>query len=157
MPSLSPQLSEELRSECGHTLEEILARKSDNDYQQLKSLLVEDREVEPIHLQNAINLLGRWGNNEVIPNIVALMPQLDERGLINTIDALGHLGGAESLRAIEQYENHESADVRRFVVSALDRISTEESINKLTNMARSDPSGFVRSKARKLLDKRSNR
>lgn len=154
MATLSEQLALQLESQCGHTYEEIVARKSAEDFRQLRSLLKDQKE-DPDRRQSAIHLLGRFGKNEVVPDIVAAMPKLDERGLIAAVDALGQLGGKDALKALKQQAKSKSPDIRRFAVSALDRIGTKEALAEVNKMARSDQSGFVRSKARRLLKRRA--
>ena len=85
------------------------------------------------------------------------MPRFNERGMINAVDALGRLDGADAQRAIMKQARNPSADVRRFVVSALHAIGTKEAQDRLAAMGRSDDSDFVRAKARKLLKRRSRR
>ena len=154
MATLSEQLALQLESECGHTYEEIVARKSAEDYRQLRSLLKDETE-DMGRRQSAIHLLGRFGKSEVVPDIVAAMPKLDEHGLIGAVDALGKLGGKEALRALKQQAKSKSPDVRRFAVSALDHIGTKDALAEVSKIARSDQSGFVRSKARTLLKRRA--
>ena len=157
MTSEDYNLDEELRAECGHALEEILDRRSDEDYDKLIALLAPDAEVEPVQQQNALHVLGRWGNPDAVPVIVQLMPQLDQRDLINAINALGQLGGPDAFRTIVEYENHPSADVRRFVASALNRIGTEEALEELKAMGDRDGSDIVRAKAQRLMKRHSQR
>ncbi|WP_282606679.1 HEAT repeat domain-containing protein [Pelagibius sp. Alg239-R121] len=156
MATLSDELALQLESECGHTYEEIVARKSVEDYRQLRSVVQDDKE-DIKRRQSAIHLLGRFGKNEVVPDIVAAIPRLDERGLIGAVDALGQLGGKEALKALKRQAKSKSADVRRFAVSALDRIGTKEALTEITKIARADESGFVRTKARRLLKRRAEK
>lgn len=154
MATLSEQLALELQSECGHTYEEIIARKSEEDYRQLRSL-VQDESEDLARRQSAIHLLGRFGNPEVVPDILTAMPKLDERGLIGAVDALGQLGGKDALEALKQQAKSKSPDIRRFAVAALDHIGTKEALSEINKIARGDQSGFVRSKARRLLKRRA--
>jgi HEAT repeat protein len=85
------------------------------------------------------------------------MPQLDQRDLINAINALGQLGGPDAFRTIVEYENHPSADVRRFVASALSRIGTEEALEELRVMGDRDESDIVRTKVQRLMKRHSQR
>lgn len=143
-------IDEELRSECGHAAEDILARRSPEEFRRLRAV-VAAKAPDPVELQNAINLLGRWGDPEAAPDIVALLPGLDEVGLINAVDALGRLGGTVATNAVLKQAGHESPDVRRFAVAALARLGTKRATDRLEKLARTDPAGFVRSKARAAL------
>jgi HEAT repeat protein len=151
MTTKAYKLDEELRTGCGHALEEILERRSDEDYHKLKALLDPDTEVETVQRQNALHLLGRWGNPDAVSTIVQLIPKLDQRDLINAINALGQLGGPDAFRTIVEHEHHPSADVRRFVASALNRIGTKEALEKLKAMGANDESDLVRTKAKRLM------
>ncbi len=156
MATLSENLALQLQSECGHTFEEIVARKSAEDYRQLRSL-VQDESEDPVRRQAAIHLLGRFGKPEAVPDIVAALPKLDERSLISAVDALGNLGGKDALKALKQQAKSKSPDIRRFAVSALDHIGTKEALAEINRIARGDESGFVRSKARRLLKRRAEK
>lgn len=150
MVKLSRRLNQELETECGHTIEDILGRKSAKDFEQVLAV-VADESATNVKRQNAIQVLGRWGDPVAVPAITAVMPSLDERGLINAIDALSHIGGADASRVVSKYAKSDSPDVRRFVVIGLERIGTKRALDKVATMAASDESGLVRARARRVL------
>jgi hypothetical protein len=96
MTSASPELQLALESDCATGVEEVIAARRGEDLEALRNMLRPDAPVSPAFRQNAIQLLGLWGDAESAPAIRALLPELDERQRINAVDALGRLGGPEA-------------------------------------------------------------
>ena len=155
MSKLAEPLATELAATCFHTIETILERRSEADFEQLQAVLQDDN-VDQILKQNAITLLGRWGRPEAASNIIELLPMLNERELINAIDALGRLGTPEAVASVLEQSHHPSPDVRRFTAYALDRAATPPALARLQEMAEVDSADFVRNKAQNLLDQQGN-
>lgn len=151
MADTSKELFRLLESDCGHTLEPVLAEKEQATFESLRSLLSLAPSVNPTHRQRALYLLGRWGNPAVVADIRRIIPQLDEYERITAVDALGRLGTEEALAGIIEHTNDPSPDVRRFVVIALGRINSPQAQDKLREIEASDQVDFVRERASKLL------
>lgn len=147
MANLSDELLRALESDCGHTLEPVLAEKKQDRFEALRALLYMDPSIKPAHRQRALYLLGRWGNPAVVADIRRVLPQLEELERITAIDALGRLGTPEALAGVVEHINDPSPDVRRFVAIALTRIDTPQAQAKLNEIARNDPVDFVRNRA----------
>ncbi|MEZ4593228.1 MAG: HEAT repeat domain-containing protein [Chloroflexota bacterium] len=155
MTQLTEPLATELASPCFHTAETILERRSEEDFEQLRAVLT-DEKADEVAKQNAIMLLGRWGRPEVVPALVAQIPAQDERGLINLVDALGRLGTSEAVTAVLEQSYHPSPDVRRFAAYALERAGTQPALARLREMSRVDEAPFVQARARDLLTRRDS-
>lgn len=155
MIKLAEPLATELAATCFHAIETILERRSESDFEQLQAIL-QNEDVDQTLKQNSIALLGRWNRPEVVPNIIALLPHLDERGLINAVDALGRLGTSEAIASVIEQSHNSSPDVRRFAAYALNRIATPPALARLQEMARVDSAEFVRGRVQDLLNQRGN-
>ena len=156
MTELNEPLATELASTCFHTAESILARRSEEDFEQLQAVLGAD-DVDEVVKQNAIMLLGRWERPEVVPALLAQLPEQDERGLINLVDALGRLATPQAVTAVLEQSRHPSPDVRRFAAYALERAGTPPALARLQEMATADDADFVQTRVRDLLTRRDNR
>jgi HEAT repeat protein len=147
MTSASPELQLALESDCATGVEEVIAARRGEDLEALRNMLRPDAPVSPAFRQNAIQLLGLWGDAESAPAIRALLPELDERQRINAVDALGRLGGPEAEASVLDATRDASPDVRRFAAYALSRIRSEAAQERLQQMAREDPEPSTRTAA----------
>lgn len=151
MADINNRLKEALLASCAHSIEDILAQKSEEDYQELKTLLELDDSIEPQLRHQAVHLLGRWGNTEVVPQLQRLLPQVDELEQINTLNALSQLADAAATETVVEYTKHPSPDVRRFALSGLSRMDKVRAKQVLEEAAKEDAVEFVRAKANALL------
>jgi HEAT repeat protein len=152
MSAMSPQLELAMESSCATGVEEVIEARRPEDLATLRALLADD-DAPASARQNAIHILGRWGDVESAPAIRALLPNLDERQRINTVDALGRLGGPDAEDAALELSGDESPDVRRFAAYALSRLGTETARIRLGEMAGNDPEPTVRTAAVSSLDR----
>ena len=132
---------------CATGVEEVVEARRPNDLGVLRAALREDAAVPPSLRQNAIHILGRWGDTESAAAIRALLPRFDERERINAVDALGRIGGPDAEAAVVQMTEDESPDVRRFAAYALSNLGTEAARDRLRDMEETDPVDFVRAAA----------
>jgi HEAT repeat protein len=151
MATMSRALREALESNCATGVDELLRDKKASDLEVLLSMVDASSREDPGRRQNAIELLGLWGNPSAAAPIRALLPHLDDRGRINAVDALGRLGTPEALEGVLESAKDPSPDVRRFAAYALARIGSREALSRLADMSASDPEGFVRAAATKAL------
>jgi HEAT repeat protein len=152
MSAMSPQLELAMQSSCATGVEEVIEARRPEDLATLRALLA-DEDAPASARQNAIHILGRWGDVESAPAIRALLPNLDERQRINAADALGRLGGPDAEHAVLELTGDESPDVRRFAAYALSRLGTETARIQLGEMAGNDPEPSVRAAAVSSLDR----
>lgn len=151
MAKISKKLSEVLESDCAHSVEDVLEKKTQEDFKTLISILPLDSSVSAEYRARAVYLLGRWGDTSSVPNIISILPHLNETGRINGIDALGRLGSKEALAGILECANDSSDDVRKFVTRALGKINTTEAKNKLKEIQKKDPAKYIREIAKEYL------
>lgn len=155
MIKLTEPLATELSATCFHAAETILERRSEAEFEQLRAVL-QAEDADSVLKQNAIMLLGRWGRPEVVPEIIAELPEQDERGLMNVVDALGRLGTPEAVTAVLEQSRHPSPDVRRFAAYALERLGTQTALMRLREMGETDEADFVQRRVRTLLTGRGS-
>jgi len=144
MAKISKQLSEVLESDCAHSVEDVLKKKSADDFKTLISILPLESNVSENYRTKALYLLGLWGDKSSVPEIINILPKLDEMGRISGIDALGRLGSKEALAGILQCANDSSDNVRKFVTRALGKINTADAKNKLKEIQKKDPTRYIR-------------
>ena len=147
MTSMSPELLRTIESVCASGVEEVVEARRPNDLVALRAALREDADVPPSLRQNAIHILGRWGDTESAAAIRSLLPRFDERERINAVDALGRLGGPDAETAVLQTTEDESPDVRRFAAYALSNLGTDVARKRLRDMEETDPVQWVRAAA----------
>ena len=147
MTSMSPEQLRAIESVCANSVEEVVEARRPNDLVALRAALREDTDVPPSLRQNAIHILGRWGDTESAAAIRRLLPSLDERERINAVDAVGRIGGPDAEAAVLQTTEDESPDVRRFAAYALSNLGTEAARDRLRDMEETDPVNFVRAAA----------
>ena len=152
MANVSPKLRTALNSEETGELDSIIQERSPSDLDELRQLVSTDPEVDPMHRRRAIYALGRWRDQASVPQIINILPSLDEKETITAVDALGRLGTPEATGAARSLAEHESPQVRKFVVKALGRSADPEAQDTLAAIAANDPADFVRSSARELTD-----
>lgn len=146
MPAMSEALQEALKSDCGHSLEPVVAERNPQDFQAL--LAVVERPSQTGDRLKALHLLGRWGDQSAVPVISRLLPELNELERCRAIDALGRLGGAEAQAVVLEHADDPSPQVRKFTVHALTRLDTPKARDVLQRMKQGDPAEFVRKTVR---------
>jgi HEAT repeat protein len=151
MTDMSPELLRAMESDCATGVEEVVAVRRPDDLEALRSLLRRDRDVPRSSRQNAIQILGRWGDAESAAAIRALLPTFDERERINAVDALGRLASPDAEAAVLQAAADDSPDVRRFAAYALANLPTDAARDRLLEMERADPERIVRAAAERVL------
>lgn len=147
MSSTPSSLTQAIEATCANGVEEVIRERRPEDLELLRTALQEDADVSPAVRQNAIHILGRWGDTESAGPIRSLLPRFDERERINAVDALGHLAGAEAEEGVLQLAQDQSPDVRRFATYALANLGTDTSTARLDRMESSDPAERVRTAA----------
>jgi len=149
MTSMSPELLRAMESNCATGVEEVVAARRPEDLTALRTLLRADAELRhpAAFRQNAIHILGRWGDSESAAAIRSLLPTFNERERINAVDALGRLDSPDAEAAVLELAGDNSPDVRRFAAYALYNLATEASLGRLRDMQRTDPEQFVRTAA----------
>lgn len=133
-------------------LDLVVKKGRPEDFEALRSLVSMD--AEPEHCQRAIYALGRWGDQSAVPDVVSILPQLDENARITAVDALGRLGSREAQSAVESCADDPSPEVRKFVVQALGRLGGADAESRLRSMARRDSEGWIRSLAEQVRQSR---
>ena len=151
MDDMSPELRRAMESDCATGVEEVVTARRPDDLAALRELLREDADVPPAFRQNAIHILGRWGDSESAAAIRSLLPSFDERGRINAVDALGKLDAPDAEAAVLDLAQDDSPDVRRFAAYALSNRDTEAARRRLREMHGADPARFVRAAAERSL------
>jgi HEAT repeat protein len=154
MISMSSQLRRAMESDCATGVEDILAARRPDDLAALRALLRPGPDVPPSLRQNAIHILGRWGDSESAAAIRSLLPTFDERERINAVDALGQLDSPDAEAAVLDLAGDDSPDVRRFAAYALSNLATEAARGRLRDMQSTDPERFVRVAADRSLRRR---
>ena len=142
MTNLSPALRASLESDCGHSLESILADHRTEDYQALMEILVQPPKQE--YRLKVIHLLGRWGEQDAVSTIEDILPTLSELERSRAIDTLGRLGGPQAEAAVLKHVDDASPQVRKFVVYALKRLNSPNSREVLQRITHNDSADFVR-------------
>src|SRR3954468_18656424 len=105
---MPPELLRTIESICATTIEDVVAARRPNDLVALRAALHMDADVPPALRQNAIQILGRWGDTEAAAAIRSLLPTFNERERINAVDALGRIGGPDADAAVLQMTEDES-------------------------------------------------
>ncbi len=149
--SLPAELENALEAFEAGALDKIIRKRRRGDFQALLRLISLDADVKPHHRQRAINALGRWEDASVVSRIVELLPKLPESHCITALEALGRLGTKQACKAVESFADHRSPQVRKFVVSALNRIGGSAAESCLRKMAKEDSEDWVRDLAVKRL------
>lgn len=148
MADIPERIALALEADDSMELERVIDEAAEKDIAVLRAV-VTDSAAPTTHRTRAMFALGRWGDERSAQVIVRTLPELDERGMIAAVDALGRLGTPEALNAVVAQAGHESPHVRKFVVEALARSSDPAAQAKLDDMASSDEVEFVRSLARR--------
>lgn len=147
MSNTPSPLSQAIEATCANGVEEVIRARRPEDLELLRAALRQDADVSAAARQNAVHILGRWGDTESAGPIRSLLPRLDERERINAVDALGNLGGTEAEDGVLQLAQDRSPDVRRFATYALANLDTDTSTARLNRMETSDPAERVRTAA----------
>lgn len=146
MSTMSEALRGALDSDCGHSLEPILADRRPEDFQALLQAVALPSKAE--YRLKALHLLGRWGEKSAVPVIERVLPELNELERCRAIDALGRLGGSEAQAAVLKHADDHSPQVRKFVVYALTRLDSPKARDTLQRIKQNDPAEFVRAAVR---------
>src|SRR4051812_22779866 len=117
--SLSPQLRRVFESDCATGVEDFLSAATPDDRDAIVAVLASPQDQTFGRVQTAIHLAGRLGETRTAQAIAALLPDLDERGRMNAVTALGAIGGPDAENAILRAGQDPSPDVRRLAVPAL--------------------------------------
>jgi HEAT repeat protein len=151
MTSMSSELRRAMESDCATGVEEVVAARRPDDLAALRALLRADADVPPSSRQNAIHILGRWGDSDSAAAIRSLLPTFDERERINAAAALGQLDSPDAEAAVMDLSGDDSPDVRRFAAYALSKSASEDARDRLRDMESTDPERFVRDAAERSL------
>lgn len=146
MPAMSEALREALESDCGHSLEPVVAERNPQDFQALLAVVEQPSQTD--ERLKALHLLGRWGEQSAVPVIRRLLPELNELERCRAIDALGRLGGPEAQAVVLEHADDPSPQVRKFAVHALTRLDTPKARDVLQRIKQDDPAEFVRKAVR---------
>ena len=145
----SKDVENALASECGHDLDFILELKKPEYVETLREFVSADPSIDPVRRAKALYLLGRLNDVGIVPQIIAILPHLDERGRASAVDALGQFGTRESLQGVIAQSDDRSAIVRKIAVRVLGTVATHEARAKLQERAASDPIPYIRKLASK--------
>lgn len=136
-------------SACDYEDVSVLRSASPEFVAELIDRLQQDVLMSAAHRQRTLYILGRLGDPSAVEPVQRLLPRLDERERLTAIEALGRIGTQEAIDLVIQYADDPSADVRRFVVTALRRTNAPAAAEQLRRMADEDAAEFVRDKARR--------
>jgi HEAT repeat protein len=143
MTTMSKALREALESDCGHSLETVVAERRPEDLGALLEAVTKPANSE--QRLKALHLLGRWKDEAAVPVLTRVIPELNEVERSRAIDALGRIGGPEALTTVLKHATDPSPHVRKFVVYALKRIDDPKAREALQRIKQDDPAEFVRS------------
>jgi len=144
MIKLSKALRQALEAEEAGELNKLLGLRRKPDFETLRKLLSPDPDIPPDFRTKAMYALSRWGDTSVVPDIVQLLPNLNEIGRISALSALGHLGSPEATVEILKHTDDPSPQVRKAATLALSRIGTPEAAARLREIATKDPQPWIR-------------
>jgi HEAT repeat protein len=142
MATMSEALRAALNSDCGHSLEPIVADRRPEDFQALLEVAARPPSAE--YRLKALHLLGRWGEESAVRVIEQVLPELNEVERCRAIEALGWIGGSEAQAVVLKHADDPSPHVRKFVVYALTRLDTPKARDTLQWIKQNDPVEFVR-------------
>ena len=131
---MNPKLQEAIESDCGHGVCALLKEKDASNVIELLDVVANRDSYTERAFLNAIYILGRWGDERAVPLITQELPDLDERGKICALDALGRIGKDVDVEEIAKAGESENPDVRKFAIRALARIGTVEARQKLDEL-----------------------
>jgi len=143
------ELDRALQAEESDQLGSIIRGQKREHFEALRRLASGASGVNEAHRQKALYALGRWGDTNVVEDIVQILPELGEVERITAIDALGRLGTKKALDAILDYEKDSSAQVRKVVVEACSRIGGSRAEARLRSIAKRDSEAWLQELARK--------
>lgn len=128
---MDPVVKEAIESDCGHGACVLLERKNPNDVIELLDVVANRSSYTERAFLNAVYILGRLGDERAVPLISENLPDLDEKGQICAIDALGRIGKDIDADVIAKYGESKNPDVRKFALKALSRIGGKAAKEKL--------------------------
>jgi HEAT repeat protein len=138
-------LNEALNSDCGHSLDDVVKARREEDF--IRLLDVVEQPATPEHRLKGLHLLALWGDRRAVAAIRRVLPGLDEIARARAVDALGRLGGPDALEVLLAHTSDPSPHVRKFVVHGLKRSDDGRARAALNTMASRDPADFVRALA----------
>ena len=134
-------------------LDQIIRERRREHFEVLRRLVSVDSGVKKKYRQKAIYALGRWGDVSAVPDVLKVLPELDESERITAIDALGRLGTDQAREAVASYARDPSPQVRKFVVQALGRLGGSEAATHLDDIAGKDGEAWIRQLAARQIGK----
>jgi HEAT repeat protein len=153
MAKLSARMQRALDSDCADDLNEIILAKRKADFDGLRRLISTEADVEPRYRTLAIYALGRWGNEAVVDDILQVLPDLDDTGMLTAMDSLGRLGSQKALQGVLEHADDPSPQVRKFAIRALGRFELPAARVKLMEINEKDSDQQLRDLARKYIDR----
>lgn len=141
---LPEELRQALEADDAEEFHLLLRRRRPEDQEALLALLTPDPSVPPDHRTKALYGLGQWGDPTVVPAITRLLPELDDRGKIAALSALGRLPTTESTAALAEHVHDASPQVRKTAVVALSKSDAPEARATLREVAAAEPVEWLR-------------
>lgn len=127
-------VKEAIESDCGYGVCALLEKKDPNHLIELLDVASHHGDYSELSYLNAVYLLGRLGDERAVSIISANLPDLDEKGQICALDALGRIGKGVDAKQIGQYGESKNPDVRKFAIKALSRIGGNVAKQKLEEL-----------------------
>lgn len=124
-------VKEAIESDCGFGVCELLEKKDPKHLVELLDVASHRSDYSETSYLNAVYLLGRFGDERAASIISADLPDLDEKGQICAIDALGRIHKGVDAKLVGQYGDSKNPDVRKYAIKALSRIGGNEAKQKL--------------------------
>lgn len=127
-------IKEAIESDCGYGVCKLLEKKDPKHLIELLDVASHRSDYSELSYLNAVYLLGRFGDERAAPIISANLPDLDEKGQICAIDALGRIGKGVDAKLLGQYGDSKNPDVRKYAIKALSRIGGKGVKKKLEEL-----------------------
>lgn len=125
-------------------MQEIVQRGEPAHHEALVRLVTTDADIPPRHRQRAVHALGLWRDPGDVDDIVGALPRLNDLACAAAIEALAAIGTDEAYEAIMSLEDHESDQVRKFLVKVLAATDRSQAKAALHKIASADPTPWVR-------------
>lgn len=149
MIDLPEELRDAIDADDAEDFMDLLKRRRPEDFRALQALVTLDPDVPPHYRTKALHGLGLWGDPSVVPMIKRVLPQLDERGRISAVSALGRIGNQEAISAISDHIRDRSEQVRKAAVMALAGTDSPAARQTLRDVADRDPASWIRELAQR--------
>jgi HEAT repeat protein len=127
-------VKEAIESDCGFGVCALLEKKDPNHLIELLDVASHHSDYTELSYLNAIYILGRWGDERAVSLIESNLPDLNEKGQICALDALGRIGKGVNAKQVGQYGDSKNPDVRKFAMKALSRIGGKAAKQKLEEL-----------------------